>query len=129
MIRDCTWFGTMMMYMGKIDGMVSGAIHSTAETMRPALTVIKAAPGVKQVSSVFFMLLPGGVKFYADCAIIPDPDTDGLADIAMQTAKTARAFGVNPRIAMLSYATGTSEKSPMIDKVIEATAKAKKAWA
>jgi len=125
LIRDSTWFGTMMMYMGKVDGMVSGAIHSTGDTMRPALQVIKAAPGVKLVSSTFFMLLPGGVKFYSDCGLVPNPTTDELADIALQTADTARAFGLAPRIAMLSYATGSADKGEMIDKVREGTAKAK----
>lgn len=125
LVRDCTWFGTMMMHMGKIDGMVSGAQHSTGDTMRPALQVIKAVPGTSLVSSTFFMLLPGGVKLYSDCGLIPNPSTDELAEIAMQTADTARAFGVNPRIAMLSYATGSADKGEMIDKVREATAKAK----
>lgn len=122
---DTTWFGTMLMYMGKADGMVSGAIHSTADTMRPALQVIKAAPGVSAVSSVFFMLLPDGVKLFSDCGLIPNPTTDQMAEIAMQTAKTARAFGIAPRIAMLSYATGDADKGEMIDKVREATKKAK----
>jgi len=120
-----TWFGTMMIHMGKADGMVDGASQSTGDTMRPALQVIKSAPGVKSVSSTFFMLLPGGVKFYSDCGIIPNPSTDELASIAIQTAHTARAFGVVPRIAMLSYATGSADKGEMIDKVREATAKAK----
>jgi len=123
--EDTTWFGTMLMYMGKADGMVSGAIHSTADTMRPALQVIKAAPGVSAVSSVFFMLLPDGVKLFSDCGLIPNPTTDQMAEIAMQTAKTARAFGIAPRIAMLSYATGSADKGEMIDKVREATSKAK----
>lgn len=126
LVRDSTWFGTMMMHMGKIDGMVSGAIHSTGDTMRPALQVIKAAPGVSLVSSTFFMLLNGGVKFYSDCGLVPNPTTDEMADITMQTADTARSFGLNPRIAMLSYATGSADKGDMIDKVREATAKAKK---
>jgi phosphate acetyltransferase len=126
MIRgDATWFGTMMMYLGQIDGMVSGAVHSTGDTMRPALQVIKAAPGVSQVSSMFFMLLPDGVKLFSDCGLIPNPTTDQLAEIAMQTAQTARAFGIAPRIAMMSYATGDADKGELIEKVREATRKAK----
>jgi len=120
-----TWFGTMMIHMGKADGMVDGATQSTGDTLRPALQVIKAAPGVKSVTSTLFMLLPGGVKFYSDCGILPNPTTDELASMAIQTADTARAFGVVPRIAMLSYATGNAEKGDMIEKVREATAKAK----
>merc|ERR1719473_545057 len=114
-----------MIHTGKVDGMVSGANTSTGDTMRPALQVIKAAPGVSLVSSSFFMLLPGGVKFYSDCGLVPNPTTDELADIACQTADTARAFGLAPRIAMLSYATGNADKGDMIDKVREGTAKAK----
>merc|ERR1712048_253079 len=86
---DATWFGTMMMYMGLVDGMVSGAIHSTGDTMRPALQVIKAVPGVSQVSSMFLMLFPDGVKLYADCGLIPNPNPDQMAEIAIQTAKSA----------------------------------------
>jgi phosphate acetyltransferase len=125
LLRDYTWFGTLMIHTGKVDGMVSGANTSTADTMRPALQVIKAAPGFSSVSSSFFMLLNGGVKFYSDCGLIPNPTTDEMAEIACATADTARAFGLAPRIAMLSYATGSADKGDMIDKVREATAKAK----
>ncbi|EKX50351.1 hypothetical protein GUITHDRAFT_93085 [Guillardia theta CCMP2712] len=119
------WFGTMMMYLDQADGMVSGACHSTAATMRPALQVIKMAPGFSLVSSVFFMLLPGRVLVFGDCAINVDPTADELAEIAVASAHTARAFGILPRVAMLSYATGDSNQGPMIDKVREATKKAR----
>lgn len=114
-------FATMMLARGMADGIVSGACHTTADTMRPALQVIKCAPGVKLVSSVFFMLLEDGVKVFGDCAIMESPDSAELATIAQASALTATAFGINPRIAMLSYATGDSNTGPMIAKVREAT--------
>lgn len=103
---DLNWFGTMMMYLDQADGMVSGAAHATADTMRPALQVIKTAPGVSQVSSFFFMLFPTGCQIFADCALVIDPTAKELAEIAHRTAQSARAFGIAPRIAMLSYVTG-----------------------
>ncbi|KAL1507074.1 hypothetical protein AB1Y20_007935 [Prymnesium parvum] len=123
---DPAYFGTMMMLQGKADGMVSGACHSTANTMRPALQLIKTAPGFSLVSSVFFMLLRDKVYVYGDCAINVDPTAEQLAEIAVASAQTARAFGVTPRVAMLSYASGDSNQGPMIDKVRKATELARK---
>ena len=114
---DVAYFGTMMMMQGMADGMVSGAAHSTANTMRPALQLIKMAPGFKIASSVFFMLLRDKVYVYGDCAINVSPTASELAEIAATSAGTARAFGISPRVAMLSYATGDSNTGPMIDKV------------
>ena len=121
LLADVSYFGTMMMKCGRADGMVSGACHSTANTMRPALQLIKTAPGSNIVSSVFFMLLRDRVYVYGDCAINVDPDAEQLAEIAAASAGTARAFGVEPRVALLSYATGDSNTGPQIDKVREAT--------
>ena len=123
--EDRAYFGTMMMQCGLADGMVSGTRQSTANTMRPALQIIKMQPGFKNVSSVFFMMLRDKVYVYADCAINVDPSAEELAEIAVASAATARAFGVAPRVAMLSYATGDSNKGPKIEKVIEATKLAK----
>lgn len=121
LMHDEAYFGTMMMMNGLADGMVSGACHSTANTMRPALQLIKMAQGYSMVSSVFFMLLRDRVFVYGDCAINVDPSAEELAEIALASAGTARAFGITPRIAMLSYATGDSNQGPMIDKVRKAT--------
>ncbi|KAL1508085.1 hypothetical protein AB1Y20_007678 [Prymnesium parvum] len=123
---DPAYFGTMMMIRGMADGMVSGACHSTANTMRPALQLIKTAPGFSLVSSVFFMLLRDKVYVYGDCAINVDPTAEQLADIAIASVQTARAFGIVPRVAMLSYASGDSNQGPMIDKVRQATELARK---
>jgi phosphate acetyltransferase len=101
--------------------LVSGAIHSTANTIRPALQIIKTRPGAKQVSSVFFMCLPEQVVVYGDCAVIPDPDAEMLADIAIQSADSAQRFGITPRVAMISYSTGESGSGQGVDKVREAT--------
>jgi len=119
---DPNYFGTMLMHLGKVDGMVSGACHSTASTMRPAMQIIKMAPGFSLVSSIFFMLLQNGVKVFGDCAINVDPNAEQLAEIGLVSSRTARAFGIYPRVAMLSYATGDSNVGPMIDKVRKATA-------
>lgn len=116
------YFATMMVHKGYADAMVSGAIHSTADTIRPALQIIKTAPEVKVVSSVFFMCLETQVLVYADCAVNLDPDAQTLADIAIASAKTARAFGIEPKIAMLSYSTGESGSGADVEKVREATA-------
>jgi phosphate acetyltransferase len=125
LLSDRAYFGTMMMKQGLADGMVSGTRQSTANTMRPALQLIKMQPGFNIASSVFFMMLRDKVYVYADCAINVDPTAEELAQIAVASAHTARAFGVQPRVAMLSYATGDSNKGPMVDKVIRATAIAK----
>ncbi|MEV4613386.1 phosphate acetyltransferase [Kitasatospora sp. NPDC049258] len=120
-VTDVSYFGTLMVQEGIADGMVSGAVHSTAATIRPAFEVIKTAPGAAIVSSVFFMCLADRVLVYGDCAVNPDPDARQLADIAVQAADTAAQFGVEPRVAMLSYSTGTSGSGADVDKVRAAT--------
>ncbi|MER5552262.1 phosphate acetyltransferase [Streptomyces sp. NPDC002793] len=120
-VSDVNYFGTLMVQEGLADGMVSGSVHSTAATIRPAFEIIKTKPGASIVSSVFFMCLADRVLVYGDCAVNPDPDAEQLADIAVQSAVTASRFGVDPRIAMLSYSTGTSGTGADVDKVREAT--------
>ncbi|MEU3301873.1 MULTISPECIES: phosphate acetyltransferase [unclassified Streptomyces] len=120
-VSDVNYFGTLMVSQGLADGMVSGSVHSTAATIRPAFEIIKTDPGASIVSSVFFMCLADKVLVYGDCAVNPDPDAEQLADIAVQSAATAARFGVEPRIAMLSYSTGTSGSGADVDKVREAT--------
>jgi phosphate acetyltransferase len=110
-----------MLALGEVDGLVSGAVHSTANTIRPALQIIKTRPGARAVSSIFFMCLPEQVLVYGDCAVIPDPDAEGLADIAIQSADSAARFGIEPRVAMISYSTGESGSGSDVDKVREAT--------
>jgi len=121
LLEDTVWLGTMMLALGEVDGLVSGAVHSTANTIRPALQIIKTAPGAKVVSSIFFMCLPEQVVVYGDCAVIPDPDAETLADIAIQSADSALRFGLPARVAMLSYSTGESGSGTDVDKVREAT--------
>ncbi|WOI62380.1 phosphate acetyltransferase [Streptomyces fradiae] len=120
-VSDVNYFGTLMVEEGLADGMVSGSVHSTAATIRPAFEIIKTKPDASIVSSVFFMCLAEEVLVYGDCAVNPDPDAEQLADIAVQSAATAARFGVEPRIAMLSYSTGTSGSGADVDKVREAT--------
>ncbi|MCX4988357.1 MULTISPECIES: phosphate acetyltransferase [unclassified Streptomyces] len=120
-VADVNYFGTLMVQEGLADGMVSGAVHSTAATIRPAFEIIKTRPDSKIVSSVFFMCLADKVLVYGDCAVNPDPNAEQLCDIAIQSAATAEQFGVEPRIAMLSYSTGTSGSGADVDKVREAT--------
>ncbi|WP_369042397.1 phosphate acetyltransferase [Streptomyces sp. Midd1] len=120
-VADVNYFGTLMVQQGLADGMVSGAVHSTAATIRPAFEIIKTRPDSKIVSSVFFMCLADKVLVYGDCAVNPDPDAEQLCDIAIQSAATAEQFGVEARIAMLSYSTGTSGTGADVDKVREAT--------
>ncbi|GGN39744.1 phosphate acetyltransferase [Streptomyces fuscichromogenes] len=120
-VADVNYFGTLMVQKGLADGMVSGSVHSTAATIRPAFEIIRTRPGSSIVSSVFFMCLADQVLVYGDCAVNPDPDAEQLADIAVQSAATAAQFGVEPRIAMLSYSTGTSGSGADVDKVREAT--------
>lgn len=120
-VSDVNYFGTLMVQEGLADGMVSGAVHSTAATIRPAFEIIKTKPDASIVSSVFFMCLADKVLVYGDCAVNPDPNAEQLADIAVQSAVTAARFGVEPRIAMLSYSTGTSGSGADVDKVREAT--------
>jgi phosphate acetyltransferase len=113
--------GTVMMALDEIDGLVSGAVHTTANTVRPALQIIKTAPGSNIVSSVFFMLMPDQVLVYGDCAINPNPTAEQLADIAIQSADSAKAFGIPARVAMISYSTGTSGAGAEVEKVDQAT--------
>jgi phosphate acetyltransferase len=120
-VGDVSYFGTLMVQEGLADGMVSGAVHSTAATIRPAFEIIKTRPDAAIVSSVFFMCLADRVLVYGDCAVNPDPDAEQLADIAIQAAATAARFGVEPRVAMLSYSTGTSGSGADVDKVRTAT--------
>ena len=120
-IQDVSYFGTMMVHMGDADGMVSGAAHTTAHTIVPSFQIIKTKPGTSIVSSVFLMLLEDRVLVYGDCAVNPDPTAEQLADIAISSAETAKQFGVDPRVAMLSFSTGTSGKGADVDKVREAT--------
>ncbi|CAM5676298.1 hypothetical protein SAURM35S_00480 [Streptomyces aurantiogriseus] len=120
-VSDVNYFGTLMVQEGLADGMVSGSVHSTAATIRPAFEIIKTKPDADIVSSVFFMCLADKVLVYGDCAVNPDPNAEQLADIAIQSAATAARFGVEPRIAMLSYSTGTSGSGADVDKVREAT--------
>ena len=121
-VTDVSHFGTMMVHLGLADGMVSGAAHTTAHTITPALQFIKTSDGVDVVSSVFFMALDDRVLVYGDCAIIPDPDAGQLADIAISSSGTASQFGIKPKIAMLSYSTGESGSGADVDKVRAATA-------
>lgn len=120
-VQDVSYFGTMMVELGLADGMVSGAAHTTAHTIRPSFEVIKTRPGVDVVSSVFLMALADRVLVYGDCAIVPDPTAEQLADIAISSAATAAQFGIEPRIAMLSYSTGESGSGADVDKVRRAT--------
>ncbi|MDM1245877.1 phosphate acetyltransferase [Acinetobacter sp. R933-2] len=124
-LQDTVVLGTMMLAFGQVDGLVSGAVHTTANTVRPAFQLIKTAPDYSLVSSVFFMLLPDEVYVYGDCAINPDPDAEQLAEIAIQSADSAKAFGIDPRIAMISYSTGTSGMGADVEKVAKATEIAK----
>ena len=121
-VTDISYFGTMMVHLGMADGMVSGAVNTTAHTIRPALEFVKTQPGVNTVSSVFLMCLADRVLVYGDCAVIPEPTTEQLADIAISSAATARQFGIEPRVAMLSYSTGASGSGAEVDKVRAATA-------
>ncbi len=120
-VTDVSYFGTLMVYLGLADGMVSGSIHTTAHTIRPSFEIVKTSPGVGVVSSVFFMLLPDQVLVYGDCAVVPDPTSEQLADIAISSAGTAQMFGVDPRIALLSYSTGESGSGTEVEKVRDAT--------
>ena len=120
-LKDTVYLGTTMLAMDEVDGLVSGAIHTTANTVRPAFQLIKTAPQYSLVSSVFFMLLPEQVVVYGDCAINPDPNAEELAEIAIQSAQSAAAFGINPKVAMISYSTGSSGTGADVEKVIRAT--------
>lgn len=120
-MSDLSYFGTMLVHSGHVGGMVSGAAHTTAHTIRPALEIIRTKDDVSLVSSAFLMCLPDRVLVFADCAVVPDPDADQLADIAIASAETGQAFGVEPRVAMVSYSTGTSGSGSDVEKVRRAT--------
>jgi phosphate acetyltransferase len=121
MMTDVSYFGTMMVYKGHADGMVSGAVHTTQHTIRPALQFVKTKPGISIVSSVFFMCLPDRVSVFGDCAVNPNPSAEQLAEIAISSADTSKRFGITPRIAMLSYSSGTSGEGEDVEKVRKAT--------
>ncbi|MEM0941895.1 MAG: phosphate acetyltransferase [Bacteroidota bacterium] len=122
LMNDVSYFGTMMVYHGHADGMVSGAVHTTQHTIRPALQFVKTKPGFSIVSSVFFMCLEDRVLVYGDCAINPNPNAEELAEIALSSSQTAKAFGIEPKVAMLSYSSGQSGQGADVEVVKEATA-------
>ncbi|MEM7381282.1 MAG: phosphate acetyltransferase [Bacteroidota bacterium] len=126
LLHDVSYFGTMMVYKGHADGMVSGAVHTTQHTIRPALQFIKTKPGIKVVSSVFFMCLETRVSVFGDCAINPNPTSEQLAEIAISSADSAKNFGIPPKVAMLSYSSGSSGKGEDVERVREATEIVKK---
>jgi phosphate acetyltransferase len=126
LMTDVSYFGTMMVYKGHADGMVSGAVHTTQHTIRPALQFIKTKPGVSLVSSVFFMCLPERVSVFGDCAVNPNPTAEELAEIAISSAESSKLFGIEPRIAMLSYSSGLSGEGEDVERVREATALVRK---
>jgi phosphate acetyltransferase len=121
LMLDVSYFGTMMVFKGEADGMVSGAAHTTQHTIRPALQFVKTKPGVSTVSSVFFMCLPKRVSVFGDCAVNPNPTSEQLADIAISSADTSKMFGIEPKVAMLSYSSGSSGEGEDVDKVRKAT--------
>lgn len=121
MLKDVSYFGTMLVYEGKADGMVSGAAHSTADTIRPALQIIKTKPGMHRVSSSMIMERGDDKYIFADCAVNIDPDVETLAEIAYQSTKTAKMVKLDPKVAMLSFSTKGSAQGPMVEKVVEAT--------
>ncbi|WP_373842376.1 phosphate acetyltransferase, partial [Limosilactobacillus sp.] len=123
MLEDISYFGTMLVYMGKADGMVSGAVHSTGSTVRPALQIIKTEPGVRRISGAFLMLKGDQRYIFADCAINIELDAPTMAEVAVQSAKTAKLFGIDPKVALLSFSTKGSAKGDMVTKVADATAK------
>lgn len=125
MLTDVSYFATMLVYLGKVDGMVSGAVHATGDTVRPALQIIKTKPGSHRISGAFIMQKGDQRYVFADCAINIDPDADTLAETAVQSAETARMFDLDPRVAMLSFSSKGSAKGEMVDKVVDATQKAK----
>jgi len=127
-LEDSVVLGTMMLAVDEVDGLVSGAVHTTASTVRPALQLIKTAPGSTIVSSCFFMLMPEQVLVYADCAVNPDPTAQELAEIAKQSADSARSFGIDPKVAMISYSTGASGSGDDVEKVRAATELARTLW-
>jgi len=125
MLKGVNYFGTMLVYMDIVDGLISGAIHATSDTVRPALQIIKTRPGVKLTSGAFIMLRKNDRFLFSDCAINPDPDAEQLAEIAVESARTAEMFDIDPSVALLSFSTKGSGAGPMVDKVSEATEIAK----
>lgn len=123
MLKDVSYFGTMLVYMGKADGMVSGAVHSTGSTVRPALQIVKTKPGVHRISGAFLMIKGDQRYIFADCAINIELDAPTMAEVAVQSAKTAKLFGIDPKVALLSFSTKGSAKGDMVTKVADATAK------
>ena len=123
MLKDVSYFGTMLVYMGKADGMVSGAVHSTGSTVRPALQIVKTKPGVHRISGAFLMIKGDQRYIFADCAINIELDAPTMAEVAVQSAKTAKLFGIDPKVALLSFSTNGSAKGDMVTKVADATAK------
>ena len=121
LMTDVSYFGTMMVYKGHADGMVSGAVHTTLHTIRPALQFVRTRPGVSVVSSIFFMCLPDRVSVFGDCAVNPNPTAEELAEIAISSAESSQRFGIEPRVAMLSYSSGTSGAGADVEKVRKAT--------
>ncbi|MCH3922212.1 phosphate acetyltransferase [Limosilactobacillus sp.] len=123
MLKDVSYFGTMLVYMGKADGMVSGAVHSTGSTVRPALQIVKTKPGARRISGAFLMLKGDQRYVFADCAINIELDAPTMAEVAVQSAETAKLFGIDPKVALLSFSTKGSAKGDMVTKVADATAK------
>ena len=115
-LEDNVVLGTMMLEANEVDGLVSGAVHTTANTIRPPMQIIKTAPGSSIISSIFFMLLPDQVLVYGDCAVNPDPTAEQLAEIAIQSAESAKSFGIDPKVAMISYSTGSSGSGADVEK-------------
>lgn len=120
LLDNVNYFGTMLVYIGKAEGLVSGAAHSTGDTVRPALQIIKTKPGVSRTSGIFFMIKGDEQYIFGDCAINPELDAQGLAEIAVESAKSAQSFGMDPKVAMLSFSTKGSAKSDDVTKVQEA---------
>ena len=125
MLKDGNYFGTMLVYLDVVDGLISGAIHSTSDTVRPALQIVKTRPGVNLTSGAFIMLRKNDRFLFSDCAINPDPNAEQLAEIAVESARTAEIFDIDPKVALLSFSTKGSGSGPMVDKVAEATKIAK----
>ena len=121
MLKDVSYFGTMLVYMGKADGMVSGAVHSTGSTVRPALQIVKTKPGAHRISGAFLMIKGDQRYIFADCAINIELDAPTMAEVAVQSADTAKLFGIDPKVALLSFSTKGSAKGDMVTKVAEAT--------
>lgn len=124
-MQDVSYFGTMLVHTGEADGMVSGAAHTTAHTIRPSFQIIKTKPGTSVVSSIFLMAMRGRLWAFGDCAVNPNPTAEQIGEIAVSSAETAAAFGIDPKVAILSYSTGTSGAGPDVDRAVAATAKAK----